>query len=133
MLDIDAMMDDIRLQIERLQAELESLERLRESAQERGFYAPDGTHDLKGGAANGLFLGATAVRPGGRRKELRDFLFKHGPMKAPEIAKKSKIPRGTIDYLLAQVDHFERLDDGTWKPKIYALMPPREEGDAQDS
>ena len=93
-LDVDAMITEIRAEIERLQGEISTLERVREIAQNRGYY----------GQQERL----------GRRDELRIFLRDHGPMKTADIAKLSGIPRGTVDYLLSDRENFRKLGDGTW-------------------
>ena len=95
MLDVDAMIADLRAEIESLQNEIQMLERVREIAQSRGYYGDQ-------------------AKSGGRRDELRIFLRDHGPMKAADIAKRSGIPRGTVDYLLNDRENFRKLGDGTW-------------------
>lgn len=109
MLDIDAMIAQLRGQIEALEAEVLSLERVKEAAQARGFYGPK-----PGSKPHSLAVGTSMVRPGGRRDELRDFLRRHGPMKAADLVKESGIPKGTIDTLLNERDNFVSLGNGTW-------------------
>lgn len=107
MIDVDAMMDELRVQISEKEEELAGLQKLKATAVERGFYVgPDPTP--RGSIQR--------VKSGGRRQELREFLSEHGPMKAAEIVQKSGIPKGTVDYLLTQKEHFRSRGEGLWEP-----------------
>ena len=48
-----------------------------------------------------------------RKDELVRFLTEHGPSKRAKILAESRMPRGTVAYLLNQND-FVRRSDGTW-------------------
>lgn len=107
MLDIDAMMNQLRVQIAEKEEELADLQKLKDTAMARGFYV---------GLDPTPRSGIQRVKSGGRRQELRDFLSEHGPMKAAEIVQKSGIPKGTVDNLLTQKEHFRNCGEGLWEP-----------------
>jgi hypothetical protein len=49
-----------------------------------------------------------------RKQTLIDFLKQHGPSVRGQIMEQTKMPRGTLAFLLNDKETFSRLDDGRW-------------------
>jgi hypothetical protein len=52
-----------------------------------------------------------------RKKEVAQFLKNHGPSKRAEIHEGTKMPLGTLAYVLNDKSRFMRLTDGRWDLK----------------
>jgi hypothetical protein len=100
------MDQDVQNILEKLEAKMRALKQARETLLEQfGDNGASGTHPRR------------HPQKSGRRGEAIKFLKEHGPTKTGEIVKQTKIPAGTIGYLLRDKSIFVRDAQGRWSLK----------------
>lgn len=50
-----------------------------------------------------------------RKEVLKDFLTTRGPSRRKDILTETKMPKGTVAFLLNDKETFQRLSDGRWR------------------
>jgi hypothetical protein len=100
------MDQDVQNILEKLEAKMRALKQARETLLEQfGDSGAGGTHHRR------------RPQKSGRREQVIKFLKEHGPTKSAEIMKQTKIPVGTLGFVLKDKTTFVRDEQGRWSPR----------------
>ena len=102
------MDSDIKRTIERIDERIAKLCRIKEMLLDEFASVENNANPVKRGRSKEVSVKAT------RKQQVVKFILSNGPTARKELISGSRLPLGTVSYLLNDKKTFRRLDDGRW-------------------